>query len=524
MRNNQPVIDNEVPLTDDDILLSTTDLKGNIGYANEDFCRICGFSEEELLTQPHNIVRHPDMPKDAFAMLWQSLAKKQAWLGVVKNRCKDGSFYWVNAYVAPVLENGQVKEYQSVRRRASREQVERASDIYQSLNKAESRSEITDARLSFGGKLTLFALSCLLLGIVLTMVSPWLGLLCLPLIWFGMHRLLAPLRRLNDHALAIVSDPVARHIYAGRRDEIGNIHFAMEFTTAEIAGVVGRMTDASSAIAKDSDELLGSITEAADRADGQNQQTAQAAAAVEELTASFNELGQQIKQVSVDVEASQEAVQQGYEQLDAVVASIDELHREVGNFALVVSEIEHDSVAINQVLEVITKIAEQTNLLALNAAIEAARAGESGRGFAVVADEVRQLSARTADSTSQIDAIIAKFQQSTANAAHTLSAGQRQATQAVQLVKQAEEVFAELVNRIDKINQMAELSADAMQEQGLAAVDISDSLQAISELASEGFEQSQADRRLGERTSLKSVESRQLARQFWRQAVHRANA
>ncbi|MCG9713731.1 hypothetical protein L1D29_12980 [Shewanella insulae] len=137
---------------------------------------------------------------------------------------------------------------------------------------------------------------------------------------------------------------------------------------------------------------------------------------------------------------------------------------------------------------------------------------------------MRQLSARTADSTSQIDAIIAKFQQSTANAAHTLTAGQRQATQAVQLVKQAEAVFAELVTRIDKINQMTELSADAMQEQGLAAVDISDSLQAISELASEGFEQSQADRRLGERSSLKSMESRQLARQFWRQAVHRANA
>lgn len=135
MRNNQPVIDNEVVLTDDDILLSTTDLKGNIGYANEDFCRICGFSEEELVRQPHNIVRHPDMPKAAFAILWQRLAQKQSWLGVVKNRCKDGSYYWVNAYVAPVMENGQVKEYQSVRRRASQAQVERASDIYQSLNK-----------------------------------------------------------------------------------------------------------------------------------------------------------------------------------------------------------------------------------------------------------------------------------------------------------------------------------------------------------------------------------------------------
>lgn len=521
MRNNQPVTNKEVLLTDEDILLSTTDLKGNILHANDDFCRICGFEQQELIAQPHNIVRHPDMPKEAYGMLWNTLGKTKAWMGVVKNRCKDGSYYWVNAYVAPVIENGRVKEFQSVRRRASQQQVERASDIYQSLKKDESRYEISDSTLSYTTKLKLFVLGCSLLTLGLVAISPWALLFCLPLLWFGLTRLLKPFNQLNDKALSIITDPVARHIYTGRRDEIGNIRLAMEYTTAEIAGVVGRMTDASNSITQDSQALLESITATAQRADGQNQQTGQAAAAVEELTASFHELGQQIKQVAEDVEASQAAVQQGYQQLDAVVVSIDELHGEVGNFAHVVSEIEHDSVAINEVLEVISNIAEQTNLLALNAAIEAARAGESGRGFAVVADEVRQLSSRTADSTRQIDTIIAKFQQSTANAAKTLSAGQAQATQAVELVKQAELVFAELVTRIDKINQMTELSANAMQEQGLAAVDISDSLQTISELASEGYEQATQDRQLGERASQKSIESRQLARQFWSQAVHR---
>ena len=523
MRNNQPVTNKEVLLTDEDILLSTTDLKGNILHANDDFCRICGFEQQELIAQPHNIVRHPDMPKEAYGMLWKTLKEGQSWMGIVKNRCKDGGFYWVNAYVAPVMENGRIKEYQSVRRRANKVQVERATDIYNSLKQGISRHEIDGATFSFTTRIKLFSLMAMLVSLACSLYSPWLALAVVIPLWFGLHRVMSPLSELNQRAIAICNDGVARHIYTGRNDEIGNILVAMDYVTAEIAGVVGRMADSSDSIEKDSEVLLDSIIAAAQRADRQSQQTAQAAAAVEEMTASFHELGQQIKQVAEDVEGSQEAVALGYQQLDSVVKAIDALNQEVGNFASVVEEIEQDSVAINEVLEVISNIAEQTNLLALNAAIEAARAGESGRGFAVVADEVRKLSARTGDSTSQIDEIVNKFQQSTANAARTLTAGQRQATQAVALVKEAEAVFAGLVCTIDRINAMTDHSANAMNEQTIAANEVSDSLQMISELASEGYGQSEADKKLGENTSFKSLESRQLARQFWTQAVQRAN-
>ncbi|WP_028772280.1 methyl-accepting chemotaxis protein [Shewanella waksmanii] len=521
MRNNQPVTNQQVSLADEDILLSTTDLKGNIRYANDDFCRICGFEQQELVGQPHNIVRHPDMPEQAYKMLWQSLQQNQSWMGVVKNRCKDGGYYWVNAYVAPVVKDGKVEEYQSVRRRASESQIERASSAYANIQSGQSPAELDKPLLSFTGQIKLHALAMLILSLGCALVSPWLALAMLLPMYVGLNMILKPLKRLNQQAQAVIDDPVARHIYTGRNDEIGNIACAMEFVNAEISGVVGRMADSAASIANDNQQLLGSITEAAGRADGQSQQTAQAAAAVEELTASFSELSGQIKQVATEVEHSQAAVANGYQQLDAVVATIDALNSEVGNFATVVAEIEQDSVAINQVLEVISAIAEQTNLLALNAAIEAARAGESGRGFAVVADEVRQLSARTAESTRQIDQIIAKFQSSTANAATTLAAGQAQASQAVALVKDAESVFAGLVATIDSINQMTDHSANAMGEQGEAATEISDSLQAISELANEGYSQAQQDKHLGENTADKSSMSRQLAQQFWQHSVQR---
>lgn len=96
-------------------LISTTDLDSYITYANPEFIDISGFTKDELLGSPHNLVRHPDMPKDAFKSLWGTIQSGKAWMGMVKNRCKNGDFYWVDAFVTPVMENGKVKGYQSVR-------------------------------------------------------------------------------------------------------------------------------------------------------------------------------------------------------------------------------------------------------------------------------------------------------------------------------------------------------------------------------------------------------------------------
>lgn len=130
MRNNQPVTANEVLLDADTLIVSRTDPKGLITYVNKAFIDISGFGEAELLGQPHNIVRHPDMPVEAFADLWRDLQAGRPWIGLVKNRCKNGDFYWVLASVTPLRENGQVVGYLSVRRMATREQVNAAENAY----------------------------------------------------------------------------------------------------------------------------------------------------------------------------------------------------------------------------------------------------------------------------------------------------------------------------------------------------------------------------------------------------------
>lgn len=133
MRNNQPVIDQEFALTDEDYLISRTDLKGNITYANPSFVRVSGFSREELIGAPHNIVRHPDMPSAAFADFWKTLQKGENWSGVIKNRRKDGSHYWVQATVTPIIEGGKVAGYTSVRVKPSAQERKLAETYYPRL-------------------------------------------------------------------------------------------------------------------------------------------------------------------------------------------------------------------------------------------------------------------------------------------------------------------------------------------------------------------------------------------------------
>ena len=123
MRTNLPVTRNEVKLTDSTLIVSKTDLKGRITYINRDFLDISGFTAQELVGEPHNIVRHPDMPTEAFEDLWRTLKEGRPWTGYVKNRCKNGDYYWVLANAAPIIENGQVTGYISVRRKASDEAI-----------------------------------------------------------------------------------------------------------------------------------------------------------------------------------------------------------------------------------------------------------------------------------------------------------------------------------------------------------------------------------------------------------------
>ncbi|MCB1906376.1 MAG: PAS domain-containing protein [Rhodocyclaceae bacterium] len=139
MKINMPVTQNEVQLHEHHTIVSKTDLKGQITYINRDFVEISGFEEDELIGRPHNIVRHPDMPSEAFADLWRNLKAGRPWNGLVKNRCKNGDFYWVEANAAPLWENGQLVGYVSVRTKAQPEQIRAAAEAYRQFREGKAK-------------------------------------------------------------------------------------------------------------------------------------------------------------------------------------------------------------------------------------------------------------------------------------------------------------------------------------------------------------------------------------------------
>lgn len=144
MRNNQPVTQREIELKADDFLVSRTDLKGRITYTNPAFIQISGFQYDELMGAPHNLIRHPDMPSAAFANLWQTVQAGETWRGLVKNRCKNGDHYWVDASVTPIIENEQVVGYASVRVQATREAIARAERIYADIREGRNKRVVLE--------------------------------------------------------------------------------------------------------------------------------------------------------------------------------------------------------------------------------------------------------------------------------------------------------------------------------------------------------------------------------------------
>ena len=143
MKINMPVTQNEVFLEPGKPIVTKTDLKGRITYANESFVAISGFTRDELIGESHNVVRHPDMPPEAFEDLWNTIKAGQPWRGHVKNRAKNGDHYWVEAFVTPMTVDGRTVGYQSVRNIPKREDVASAEALYRAVRDKSAKFPTT---------------------------------------------------------------------------------------------------------------------------------------------------------------------------------------------------------------------------------------------------------------------------------------------------------------------------------------------------------------------------------------------
>ncbi|SEN31240.1 methyl-accepting chemotaxis sensory transducer with Pas/Pac sensor [Pseudomonas sp. ok272] len=523
MKINLPVSGRNVDVAPDANILSTTDLTSAITYANADFIDISGYSREELLGSPHNLLRHPDMPSGAFAHMWGTLKSGRSWMGMVKNRCKNGDHYWVSAYVTPMTRDGVAVEYQSVRTKPSARQVAAAERAYARLR--SQRSPLHQRLPAAGLGLKLWAMCCAVWLPVMLLVpwlasdSPWWLPLLLALgaaaTGLGVNVLLRPLARLTQRARDIADNPLSQHIYTGRRDAVGQIEFALQMQEAQVGAAVGRIGDASQRLSGLAAELVAHLHSSHVSILEQQAQTDQVAAAIHQMAVSVAEVASHAQHASEAASCAEGATRDGHELVgesrSAVLLMADELMRA----AQVIHQLEGRSSDISGVLEVIRSIAEQTNLLALNAAIEAARAGDAGRGFAVVADEVRGLAQRTQQSTNEIQRMISALQ----DGAHDAVQAMAQSSQHVQSsVDQAERAAAALDGISQQVNQITEMSvqiAAAVEEQSAVSEDINRNISGIRQASDVTVIAGQQSQVNSQDVAALAQDLLALAREFW---------
>lgn len=500
MKINLPISQHEFDYRDSAIIISKTDKKGVITEINPDFIDISGYSKEELLGKAHNLVRHPDMPPAAFNDLWQTVKKGKLWNGIVKNRCKNGDHYWVEANVTPIIEGGEIAGYVSVRTKPTRQQIESAAELYKKMLQSTWKgtsglyTRLTQWSLktrlivwmSLLGVLPAASIAAGMKPAITALLDPIACFILIPLL---LRSTIRPLADLRSTIMNVQGDGnLNRRSPIHADDEIGQTAKAFNALVLTLRGIVREVTDSTQSVLDAAQALSASAEHVQQNSLYQNEAASATASAMEEMTASIGSVSDSaagVRNISNDSLAQSE---QGSQRVNELVQEVGMVEQAVKGIADKVGDFVSSTTQITHMTKQVRDIADQTNLLALNAAIEAARAGEQGRGFAVVADEVRKLAEKSAASAREIDSVTKEITQQSHEVVQTIELGMQHITTSQECTHNLSKVFEQSAESVIHVNRGVDDIASATREQAAASSDISRHVEDIAQM-SEGNSQ-----------------------------------
>jgi len=503
----------ETLVPENTFIYSRTDTKGRITEANQAFATLSDYSVEELVGRPHNMIRHPDMPKEAFADMWKSLKAGRPWQGLVKNRRKDGGFYWVFATVSPVRgQDGHIVGFQSLRLKPTREQVKAASEVYRRIqegdhsfciqegravpNHSSLMRQFTrpDLRFAVGAQFGLLASVAGLWvefagassPLVRTLASAAFGLGVfgsLLVLLSTLPHLLRDLDQIEDFLDSLLSTGDFTIPFSlDQRGRSGRIACKLRLLTGWIQSTVHCIQDAVVPVEEGTEQVRLAIEAIDDAATAQNMATTSVAAATTELDLTIREVAEHLQNTESAVRETGRKAEEGSAVTLRATERIQKLAEAVRAAAVEVDALGKSSAEISVIAGVIREIADQTNLLALNASIEAARAGDAGRGFAVVASEVRTLADRTMKATAKIDSIIDTIKGDSDRAIAGMHSGATQVAGGVALVQEANSALTDINNLMsESVRRVSEI-ATASSQQTEAINEISSNITRVADM------------------------------------------
>jgi aerotaxis receptor len=478
--STRPNQQGEAALPPGKLLVSTTDTRGVITYCNDAFIEASGLSREALIGQPHNVVRHPEMPAEVYRDMWATLKKREPWVGVLKNRFSHGRHCWVQTGVTPIVEGQHVVAYRAVHTAASRDQIRAAEALYATLlaeqragRQAHHLQGGTIVRKDMAGRLARFVHPTMKTQTyLLTSGLAAAGMVTGVLIDGGAA--ITPVRTAIGLAACVAFGvlaeyrmrfmfiyPLRRLLGAATRLAMGDLTQKVE-NTWKPTGVVGKLEQSVNQVSLNMRAIVGDARDqmarmsAATATVSEGSQTLSARA--ESQAASLEQSAASMQHIAANVRQTADAARQAATSAGQARAITEDSGRAVEAMTVTMQGITEASRKIGEIIQVIEGISFQTNILALNAAVEAARAGEHGRGFAVVASEVRNLAGRAAMAAKEIAGLIVDSTQKVQEGCQLTETAREKMQQAVQAVRDVNVL-------IDEIN-----TASGEQSAGIAEI------------------------------------------------------